>query len=78
MRDWRLFRCELFNAVRDMYEVKPFRLVFSLEIWEGDRERATEWLKRCIDVEAVEGRLAFLPCPPVIVFNTRAALNQFA
>ena len=78
IRDFRLFRCGLFSIVQGMYEVKPLRLVFSLEIWEGDRERATEGLKRCIDAEVVQGGLEFLPHPPVTVFNTYAARNRFA
>ena len=61
-----------------MYEVKPFHLVFSLEIWEGDRNSTTEILKRYIEAEEAKGGLEFLPCPPVIVFNTRTARNQFA
>jgi len=67
----------LFSVVRSMYEVKPFHLVFSLEIWEGDRKRATERFKRLIDAEAAKGGLDFLPCPPVIAFNTRAARDRF-
>jgi len=68
----------LFNVVRGMYEVKPFHLVFSLETWERNRKRATERLKWLIDAEAAKGGLDFLPCPPVIVFNTRAASDRYA
>jgi len=71
--DWRLSQCGLFSLVRGMYEVKSFHLVFSLEIWEGDWKYTTESLKRFIDTEVDKGALDFLPCPPVIVFNTRAA-----
>ena len=62
----------LFHVMRSMYEVKPFRLVFCLEVWEGFREYTAERLKRYIDVEAANGGLDFLPCPPVIISNTRA------
>ena len=65
----------VFSTMRSLYEVKPFRLVFSLEIWEGDKENIVEMLKRCIDVETAKGGLDFLPCPPVIVSNTRAACS---
>ena len=61
------------NIVRGMYEVKPFHLVFSLETWEGDKEDTVKALRRCVDVETAKGRLDFLPRPPVIVFNPRAA-----
>ena len=73
-----LFRCRLFIILRDMYEVKPFCLVFSLEIWEGDRECTTERLKGYIEAETAKGGLEFLLCPPAIVFNTRAARDRWA
>ena len=76
--DWRLSQCGLFSLVRGMYEVRPFRLVFGLEVWEGDRKYTTESLKGYIDAEAVKGALEFLPYPPAIVFNTRAARARFA
>ena len=66
------FQQVLFRVVRGMYEVKPFRLVFCLEIWDGDREDNTERLRRYIDAEAAKGGLNFLPCSPIIVSNTRA------
>ena len=61
----------LFRIVRGLYEEKPFRLVFCLEVWDGDREDIVKWLKGCIDGEAAEGGLEFLPCLPVIVSDTR-------
>ena len=73
-----LFQRGLFGVVRRVHEVKPFRLVFSLEIWEGERVYITESLKRYVDAEVVKGRLEFLPCPPVIVSNTRATRYRFA
>jgi hypothetical protein len=63
--------------VRSIYEVKPFRLVFCLEIWGSDWEDAAERLKRHIDAEAARGRLEFVPCPPVIVFDTRATRSPY-
>jgi len=62
----------LFRFVQGMHDVKPFRLVFCLEIWEGDRDETAELLRRYIDAEAAKGGLDFLPSPPTIVFNTRA------
>lgn len=38
---------DLVTVVRGMYEMKPFRLVFCLEVQEGHREHITERLKRC-------------------------------
>ena len=57
----------LFRAVRDMYEVKPFRLVFRLGKSSRDRERNRERLKSLIEAEAARGGLGPLLHPPVIV-----------
>jgi len=65
-------RYRLFHAVRSVHEVKPFRLVFCLEVWEGSLEYTVGRLKRYINAEAAEGGLDFLPRPPVIVSNTQA------
>lgn len=62
----------LFSMVRRMYEVRPFRLVFRLEIRGGDHEETARMLKECIDAQVVRGELWFLPCPPVILSSTRA------
>lgn len=70
--DTRFFQHTLFGVVRCMYEVRPFRLVFCLEIWDGDQEDTARMLKRYIDAEVAEGGLEFLPCPPLIVSDTRA------
>ena len=60
------FQHVLSKVVRRLYEVKPFRLVFCLKVWDGDREATVKRLKGYIDGEAAEGGLEFLPCPPVI------------
>lgn len=65
--DVGLFKNVLFGVLRGMYEVKSFRLVFCLEVLDGDREETTRALKRRIGVEEVRGGLEFLPCPPDIV-----------
>ena len=62
----------LLSVVRGTYEVKPFCLIFCLEIWEGYREDATKRLRSHINAEAARGWLDFLPCPPIIVYNTQA------
>ena len=66
----------LFRAVRDMCEVKPFRLVFQLgkspRDGEGDRER----LKGMIGAQAAEGGFGPLTDPPVIVSYTRPAWSM--
>jgi len=72
INDTWFFQHWLFDVVRTMHEVKPFRLVFCLEVWEGVREYTVGRLKRHINAEAAEGGLDFLPCPPVITSNTRA------
>ena len=72
----RSFRHVLFKMMRDLYEVKPFRLVFCLEVWDGDREDAIKRLKEYIDGEAAKGVLEFLPCPPLIISNTQSTQQQ--
>ena len=72
INDTWFFQHGLFHIVRSMHEVKSFRLVFCLEVWEGVREHIARRLKRFIDAEAAEGGLDFLPCPPAIISNTRA------
>ena len=62
----------LLNVVRDAYEVKPFRLVFRLEVWEGYREYVSGELRKYICEETAKGGLDFLHCPPVIVCATQA------
>ena len=57
-------------VVRHAYRVKPFRLVFRLEVWEGNRNYVSGELRRYIDEETTKGRLDFLHCPPVIVYAT--------
>ena len=73
-----LFRSSLFSAVRSVYEVKPFHLVFSLEVWEGYRKPATKDFKTHMNAEAAKGGFDFLPRPPVITFNIRARYARFA
>lgn len=63
----------VFSLVLSLYEAKPFRLVFSLEIWDGNLRSIAERLKLCVDEETAKGGLDFLPCPPIIIANTRAA-----
>ena len=65
-----------FELMRHLYEVKPFRLVFCLEVWDGDREVALRRLKEYIDGEAAKGVLEFLPCPPLIISNTQSTQQQ--
>lgn len=73
IQDMNFIQHVVFDIVRGMYKVKPFHLVFCLEIWEGDKEYIEERLRGCIDVETAKRGLDFLPRPPVIVSNTRAA-----
>ena len=61
----------LFRAVRDMCEVKPFRLVFRLGKLPLDGEGNREKLKGLIEAEAAKGGLGPLLHPPVIVPYTR-------
>ena len=66
-------RYSLFSAVRDMSEVRPFRLVFRLGKLPLDGEGNRERLKGLIEAEVAKGGLGPLPRPPVIVPYTRVA-----
>jgi len=54
----------LFKFVQDMYEVKPFRLVLCLEVWEGDLEDTTKWLRGYIDTDRGGQRRIVFSFPP--------------
>ena len=76
--DAHFFRRALFGTIQSIYDVKPFRLVFLLEIRDGYREDTLEKLKRYIDVEAAEGGLGYLPCPPgIVVSNTQTTRRSW-
>jgi len=69
--DPNFLQSTLFRAVRDMCEVRPFRLVFWLGRSSQDREDDMERLKEMIGVQAAEGRLGPLPDPPGFVSYAR-------
>jgi len=69
-------RFTLFSVVRDMYQVKPFRLVFCLWTWDGDQGNPVEGFKTILDAEVTQGTFGFLPYPPVIVSYTRLAWHR--
>ena len=73
IHDTRFMQHILFDIARGMHEVKPFCLVFCLEVWEGNREYVTGELKRYTDADAAKGGLDFLPCPPAIISDTRVS-----
>lgn len=68
----KFFRLILSKYLPSLYRIKPFRLVFCLEIWDGDREETTKRLKGYIEVEEARGGMGFLSCPPKIICDTRA------
>lgn len=69
IREANFFQRDLVSVVRGMYEVKPFRLVFCLEVRAMHREDTTERLKKWIETETAGGSLDFLPCSPIIVYE---------
>ena len=73
VRDADFLQRILFRAVRNMCEVKPFRLVFWLgklpRVEEDDRER----LKEMIGMQVAEGGFGPLVRPPDIVSCARTA-----
>jgi len=69
IREANFLQRDLVGAVRGLYEAKPFRLVFCLDVRERHREYTTERLKSRINMATAEGRLDFLPYPPIIVYG---------
>jgi len=71
-----ILRPSLINIVGGMYQVKPFRLVFCLWVWDGDQGDAMERFKAGLDEEVVQGTFGFLTYPPVILSYTRLAWHR--
>lgn len=55
------------DVLREMYEIKKFRLVFRLETPEASRVANLQALTTATQEEAAKGSFDFLPCPPLIV-----------
>jgi len=57
---------DTFKTLRMMNEVRPFKLMFLLEIPNFPQEEARQKLARALDSVTVEGLLDFLDSPPTI------------
>jgi len=57
---------DTFRTLRMMNEIKPFKLVFSLEVPDFSWEEARQKLARALDSVTAEGLLDFLGSPPTI------------
>lgn len=55
------------GVLREMYEVRKFRLVFCLESLDSARESNLRGLKLATQREVAEGFFDFLPCPPLVL-----------
>ena len=60
--------CEvpMFEALRKMNEVKPFKLVFLLEVLDSLQWRAQREMEEALDFLTTRGLVDFLDSPPVI------------
>lgn len=56
----------LFETLGKMSEVRPFKLVFSLDVPDFAREEVWRKLARALDLVTAKGLLRFLGSPPVI------------
>jgi len=56
----------LFETLGKMNEVRPFKLVFLLDVWGSPREEARRKLAGALDLVATKGLLDFLGSPPTI------------
>jgi len=55
-----------FNALRTMNEARPFKLVFSLEVWDSPYREMRWWLIEAVELAITEGTFDFLDSPPVV------------
>ena len=56
----------MFETLRKMHEVKPFQLVFLLEIWGSSQCEGQRNWGRSLDLVVAKGLLNFLDSPPTI------------
>jgi len=57
---------DMFKTLCTMNEVRPFKLVFLLEVPDFSQEEARQKSARALDSVTVEGVLDFLDSPPTI------------
>ena len=55
------------GLLREMYEIKEFRLVYCLEALESSRELNLRELTIATQREVADGSFDFLPCPPLVL-----------
>jgi len=56
----------LFEMLYAMHELRPFKLVFSVEVSDLARPRVRLDLTRCLEYVTTKGLLNFLDSPPTI------------
>lgn len=61
----------LFETLRAMNEIKPFRLVFLVEVAGLYQEEGRRELKQALDLVTGKGFLDFLESPPDILIDAR-------
>lgn len=63
-RDSLLLDDTLFEALRTMYEVRPFKLVFLFQVWFPPSEDGQQMFEGVIESVNAKGFLKFLDSPP--------------
>ena len=61
---------ELARALRQLYEIKEFRVAFCLETLDGLRAQGLRQLQRNTNGVVKGGIFDFLPCPPLVFSRT--------
>lgn len=56
----------LVKTLRAMNEIKPFKLVFLLEVSDSSRGEGLQWSAEALELMVVEGIFDFLGSPPTI------------
>lgn len=64
----------LFETLRMMNEVRPFKLTFLLDIWDYRHEEARQGLAEVLALATPKGPLDFLNTPPAICSSTTLPL----
>ena len=66
----------LFEAFREMYTVRDFRLVLCVNVWDRVEEYTVGVMKRVVEEEKTAGRLDYLFSEPVVVYSPRGYVER--
>ena len=62
----------VFEGIREMYAVRDFRLVLTVEVWDRLGEYAVGVVKQAVATEKAENRLDYLSSEPVVAYSPQS------